>query len=76
MTNRIDSACWYRVWDRKTTKYGEWLSGRLRMWSTDYEEYDSGPALFPAAVIEDDKSMMCHSVPVHDVCFASVPPRS
>lgn len=65
--NRIGSACWY-----KSRKF--WRLGHLRMWSTNHVECENGPAPFPVAVVEDDKTMICDAIPVFDVCFAATPP--
>lgn len=73
--NRIGSACWYRPVDAKPGyDIGKWRGGHLRAWSTDFEELSDGVALFPVAVIEDDKTGLCHSIYVTRVCFNSVPP--
>lgn len=72
--NRIGEACWYKTYDYTTRKYSEWKGGRLRAWSTNHVEFESGPGLFPCAVVEDDKTRQCLSVEVEQVCFASAPP--
>ena len=33
---------------------GIWKKGIFKGWSTDYEEFESGPAIYPAAIIEDE----------------------
>jgi hypothetical protein len=71
--NRIGSACWYRLFGYAERAYGPWTHGILRAWSTDHTESESGPAHWPAAVIEDFKSMRCLSVHVNDVSFARSP---
>lgn len=71
--NRIDSACWYREWSKPENKW-IWFGGRLRAWSTDHEEFESGPGLYPVGVIEDDKTGCCKSIHVGYICFAAVPP--
>ena len=72
--NRIGSDCWYKPRDAKLHKK-VWRAGTLRAWSTDFVELESGPALFPVGVIEDDKTGLCQSVYVAHICFAAVPPR-
>lgn len=74
MANRIDESCWYKVIGPEVAP-NTWRSGTLRAWSTDHEEYDEGPGLIPVAVIEDDKTAMCHSVYVGNVCFTDSPPQ-
>lgn len=73
--NRIGSACWYRMFKNVKGKWGwtPWRGGRLRLWSTDHQEYENGPGPFPVAVIEDDLTSSCISVPVAGVSFASTP---
>ena len=72
--NRIGAACWYKPDARAGVMGGKWLGGKLRAWSTDHEETEEGPGLFPVAVIEDDQTGCCHSIYVTRVCFATVPP--
>jgi len=71
--SRIGSACWY-LGDANKGNESRWKGGRLLAWSTDFEDLPQGVALFPVAVIEDDKTGTCHSVYATKVCFASVPP--
>ena len=40
--------CWY-----KTSIDGEWETGLFHQWSQNYEEFESGPGNFPAAIIVD-----------------------
>lgn len=72
--NRIGSACWYRTFDYPTRSWSKWLGGKLRAWSTNHVEGETGFGLFPVGVVEDDKTMRCVSVPVNDICFTTVPP--
>ena len=76
--NRIGAACWYKPADVKT-KYsvasGEWRGVYLRAWSTDHEEFESGPGPFPVGVVEDEKTGQCHSIYVTRICFNTEPPR-
>lgn len=72
-TNRIGEACWYKKHLGGNT--WKWFPGTLRAWSTDHEEYvDSGPGLYPVAVVEDSKTLKCESIYVAHVSFAAVPP--
>ena len=71
--NRIGATCWYRDGSGPRATWS-WACARLRAWSTDHQEYDSGPGPFPVGVVEDDKTGCCHSVHVMDICFASIPP--
>ena len=66
--NRIGAACWYRVTLRSVSR---WRAGHLRMWGTHHEEFESGPGLFPAAVVEDDETMAVAVVFAEYVCFAA-----
>lgn len=68
--NRIGSACWYHL--RRSTK---WMHGKIRAWSTDHDEYESGPGHFPVAVVECCETGMVHSVHVGNICFSSIPPE-
>lgn len=73
--NRIGAACWYRVNREAFNNEPAWRGGRLRAWSTDHEEYENGPGLYPVGVVEDDKTLLCHSVRVARICFAAIPPK-
>lgn len=72
--NRIGSACWYRTYDGVRKAWSEWRGGRLRAWSTDNTEGESGFGNFPVGVIEDDKTACMKSIYVEWICFATVPP--
>lgn len=76
MANRIDGACWYRRSPglRVPRQEWKWTWGILRAWSTDYQEFESGPGMYPVGVVEDDKTGCCFSVHVEDICFAAIPP--
>ena len=74
MNNRIGSSCWYRSFNPATKTLSNWKTGKLRAWSTDHEEYESGPGLIPVGVVEDDRTGLCHSVFVERICFAAAPP--
>lgn len=47
---------------------GEWKPCVFHAWSTDYEEFESGPGLFPTAIVEDETGCI-HSVYVENVRF-------
>lgn len=47
---------------------GEWKKGIFHGWSTDYEEFTTGPGLFPVAIIEDEEGGV-HSVYAEFVRF-------
>lgn len=47
---------------------GEWKKGVFRSWSTDHEEYESGPGPFPAAIVEDEEGSI-HVVYAEHVRF-------
>jgi len=74
--NRIGQKCWYYVYDFKARAAGPWLQGFLRMWGTDFIEFESGTGLFPIAVIEDDETGKCCSVPVDQVHFSATKPEN
>lgn len=59
--------CWYRR-DRK------WKCGFFHQWSQSYEEFESGPGHFPAAIIEDACTQECHVVFAGHVSFGDDPP--
>ncbi len=33
---------------------GEWKKGTFLQWTVDYEQFESGPGMFPEAIIEDE----------------------
>jgi len=76
VANRIDGACWYRRSPglRVPRQEWKWTGGMLRAWSTDYQEFENGPGMYPVGVVEDDNTGCCFSVHVEDICFAAIPP--
>ena len=66
--NRIGANCWYRTYSKKI--WSAWQAGTLRAWSTDHDEYETGPGPFPVGVVEDVDTSHCHSIPVFGICFA------
>ena len=74
--NRLGASCWYRPADVKAvcSPAGQWRGGKLRAWSTDHEESDAGPGLFPVGVVEDDEHGTCHSIYVTRIAFGVAPP--
>jgi len=56
--------CWFqpRTWEQTHWVIGEWESGTLHAWGTDFEEFEAGPALFPIGVVADERGA------VHSVC--------
>lgn len=56
--------CWFqtRICNGHTYVIGEWEPGTLHMWGTDYEEFETGPGLFPIGVISDKLGA------VHSIC--------
>lgn len=74
--NRIGSDCWYRTFDLKSRSFSKWKGGKLRAWSTDYTEGEIGFGLFPVGVVEDAESLRCLSIPVCEICFATIPPSN
>ena len=72
--NRIGAGCWYRLADNPMVEAGKWRLGTLRSWGEDYDEFESGPGMFPVGVIEDDVSGLCSSVYVSRICFSAMPP--
>ena len=71
---RIGSACWYRKEaDKYPREMGPWQGGKLLFWSTDHQEYESGPGPFPVGVVEDDETHAVESIYAGNITFASVP---
>jgi len=66
MSHRIGCSCYYE-------QNNTWRKGTLLSWSTDHEEYESGPGLFPVGVIEDSVTHTCHSIYVNAISFGSEP---
>lgn len=69
-------ACWYRLRHKPMT--GPWQplphrGGRFHLFTTDHIEYETGPRLFPVAIVEDEQTGTVHVIPAQDVCFGSVP---
>lgn len=56
--------CWYKR-DEK------WECGFFHQWSVSYEEFDTGPGQFPAAIVEDALTQECHVVFAGRVSFAN-----
>jgi len=73
-SNRIGSACWYHLPNISNRPNNPWRGGKLRAWSTDHEEFETGPGLIPVGVIEDDMTGECHSIYVANICFVALPP--
>lgn len=67
--NRIGQGCWF-----KPPKAKEYERGTLRAWSTDHEEYESGPGLSPVGVIEATNGQM-HSIHVNRISFSPLAPK-
>ncbi len=59
-----DKTCWY-----KTIGSG-WKTGFFHQWSTYYEEFESGPGPYPAAIIEDATDSQIHVVYAGFVSFS------
>jgi hypothetical protein len=57
--------CWY-----KTAIDDEWKTGFFHQWSQNYEEFESGPGNFPAAIIEDATNSQVHVVYAGWVSFS------
>ncbi len=49
--------CWY-----KTAVDGAWEIGFFHEWGQNYEEFETGPGPFPAAIIEDATDSRVHVV--------------
>lgn len=63
--------CWY-----KSSMTAKWECGFFHQWSTFYEEFESGPGHFPAAIVEDAATEECHVVFAGHVSFANDNPDS
>ena len=58
----LTRACEFkRRWWDNGWKIGDWEPGKWHAWSTDHEEFESGPGLFPIGVVEDSTGCI-HSV--------------
>jgi hypothetical protein len=64
MDAQSDKTCWYK------TIGGEWKTGFFRKWSTYYEEFESGPGPYPAAIVEDAVDSQVHMVFAGFVSFS------
>ena len=67
-SNRIGHKCWYREYKNRSVT--PWRRGILRAWSTEHEEFESGPGPYPVAVIEDVETAGMRSTHVARVTFA------
>ena len=71
-------ACWYRFtigFVMGKENISEWKTGRFHAWSTDHDEYESGPGPWASAIVEDEKTgavVVTHASYVH---FGSDPNR-
>jgi hypothetical protein len=72
--SRCGDECWY--WTAVERVPMIWRRGILWAWSTDHQEYDSGPGPIPVAVIEDLETHAVHSVYVGHVSFAAEKPSA
>ncbi len=67
----LPRACWFqtRTWKDHRWVIGDWEQGTLHMWGTDYEEFETGPGMYPVGVIED-KTGFVHSISVDRIRVA------
>lgn len=72
-SNRIGEQLWFRLIVLREGIH-EWRRGILRMWSVDYEEFESGPGNYPVGVIEDCKTGDVRSIHVDRLSFANDKP--
>lgn len=61
----LPRACRFKVGDT-------WTEGTVHAWSTDFEDYETGPALYPVGIVEDAKGKL-HSVYVIHMTFEPKP---
>jgi hypothetical protein len=61
----LPRACRFKVGD-------DWIEGTVHAWSTDFEEYEAGPALYPVGIVEDARGRM-HSICVSHITFEPKP---
>ena len=40
---------------------GDWEPGKWHAWGTDYEEFETGPGMYPVGIIEDSTGCI-HSI--------------
>ncbi len=62
---KLPRACWFKI-DK------DWFGGTLHAWGQDYEEFVSGPGMFPVGVIEDEAGKV-HSIHVDSITFGAIP---
>lgn len=65
---KLPRACWYMP--PKSQKY---RMGVLHAWSTDHEEYETGPGPVAVGVVEDEKTLAVTAVRVDRITFAANP---
>lgn len=73
--DRVGDWCWVEVKSQQVPGCTDWAAGRLLAWSTDHEEYESGPGHFPVGVVEMVSDGSVQSVPVVRIAFGELPPR-
>lgn len=64
-----NTACWYRPNHNYT-----WKDGLFQGWSVDYEEFDTAPGMFGAAIVVDSRTGETHLVHATDVHFVGADP--
>jgi hypothetical protein len=57
--------CWY-----KRDSKADWKTGFFHRWSQSYEEFETGPGNFPAAIIQDATDSRVHVVYAGHVSFS------
>jgi hypothetical protein len=66
-TSTLTRACEFkRRWWDNGWKIGDWEPGKWRAWGTDYEEFETGPGMYPVGVVEDSTGGI-HSVYVERI---------
>lgn len=70
---RVGAECWYR-WEEGRCKLSEWRRGWLRGWGQDSEELDTGVAVWPVGVVEDQETARVRSVYAGQISFAKDQP--
>ena len=73
MAKELPRPCWFRIKhdSPRATKKVEVESGTLHAWMQSYNEFESGPGHFPAAIVESDRDGSVHVVSALDVCFGA-----
>ena len=73
--DRVGNGCWYKIANLTNRTETKWRRGIVLAWSTDHEEYESGPGPVPVAVVEDSENGQVRSIYVTRVNFSDEQPK-